>query len=171
MKRPLGVTILMVLLGVTALVCLATGVKVVSAASGLEVLGAALGGLMFLLAGLVLATAIGMSTGEKWGWWLGTVGYAISAVVNGVNLITIAIMSQQNSAVGSLYTKHGLRGFFALLIVAYLFQGHVLRFFGLQDWGKGKLFGVLAGVTLGCCVVLAIIGGVVQVLMFGVAGE
>lgn len=171
-KRPIGVSVLVVLLAIAVLICFVTGVRILAMASqvgGLGTLGVALGGVMFFLGGIILVSAIGMWTGAKWGWWLGTTGYAFSVILNGVTLVVG--MSLPGGATGSLYTKHGTRAFIAVLIVAYLFQDNVLRFFRLQDWSKGKLFGVLAGIALGIYAAYFLIVLIFQMVLMANVGE
>lgn len=158
-KRPIGVSILVVLLGITVLLCIFIVVNILSVPSQvreLEGLGETLSwvifltsGIVFILAGLILAAAIGMWIGATWGWWLGTTGYAFSVVLNVAGMMIVTVMNPQAEALSSSYIKNGTRAFIAGLIVLYLFQDNVLAYFRLQNWSKGKLFGVLAGITLG----------------------
>lgn len=175
-KRPIGLVILVVFVVITAIVVAGVGVLMFAtiaanqaAASVLGVPIIAIGGFMIGIGGLILVSAVGLRMGKIWGWWLVGVGYSLSALWNGLFLMFIIGMSTlgqiPGGAPGEVYTKYGVRAVIAGLIVSYLFKDNVLTFFALHNQSKGKLFGILCGITFLLFVVLFGIGMSLQLLI------
>lgn len=175
-KRPIGLVILVVFVVITAIVVVGVGVLMFAtiaanqaAASVLGVPIIAIGGFMIGIGGLILVSAVGLWMGKIWGWWLVGVGYSLSALWNGLFLMFIIGMSTlgqiPGGAPGEVYTKYGVRAVIAGLIVSYLFKDNVLTFFALHNQSKGKLFGILCGITFLLFVVLFGIGMSLQLLI------
>lgn len=175
-KRPIGLVILVVFVVITAIVVAGVGVLMFAtiaanqaAASVLGVPIIAIGGFMIGIGGLILVSAVGLWMGKIWGWWLVGVGYSLSALWNGLFLMFIIGMSTlgqiPGGAPGEVYTKYGVRAVIAGLIVSYLFKDNVLTFFALHNQSKGKLFGILCGITFLLFVVLFGIGMSLQLLI------
>lgn len=175
-KRPIGLVILVVFVVITAIVVVGVGVLMFAtiaanqaAASVFGVPIIAIGGFMIGIGGLILVSAVGLWMGKIWGWWLVGVGYSLSALWNGLFLMFIIGMSTlgqiPGGAPGEVYTKYGVRAVIAGLIVSYLFKDNVLTFFALHNQSKGKLFGILCGITFLLFVVLFGIGMSLQLLI------
>lgn len=168
--RPLGISILAVLhmviggLAVFGQVYFVVAVNASPQASNAITIGPALlFASQMVMSVIMLASAIGMWTGAKWGWWLGAFNYVHSVFQGIVAMLTVGLLT------GGLETvtrnpeyslvRQSLRMGVCALITVYFFQGNVLEYFGHKELGKLKAFGILVGISL----VLAV--AVIQVSM------
>lgn len=161
--RPVGITILMILhmLGGMALLILTIVFSVfdlpAEATSAFADIGFSkvmliLG--VFFLTVLGMASAIGMSIGAKWGWWLGAFYYIYSLFRNASAILTIYALSDQIDLEGAdrgpsyYYFKHGLRILIHLLIFCYFFKENVLEFFEMKGLNKKRAVAIMTGVCI-----------------------
>lgn len=113
-------------------------------------------GVMFL-AILAIASAVGMWTGTKWGWWLAAFYYVYSIFRNGSALLTVVALADQleGGSRGPEYymIKYGGRVVVHLLLFLYFFKANVLEYFGMETLSKLKAVGILVGI---CIAILAV---------------
>lgn len=106
---------------------------------------------VLLLAGLGLASGIGMWLGTRWGWWCATFYYVYNIARGASAILNVSGFAEELEAgsrgVGYYYTKFALRAFIHLLILLYFFKSNVVEYFGVEDIHKGKALGVLISVT------------------------
>jgi hypothetical protein len=108
-------------------------------------------GVLFLTA-LAIASAVGMWTGARWGWWLAAFYYMYGVFRNATALYTVAAMSGllEDSSRGPEYyfVKHAIRLVVSLLLFCYFFKTNVLEFFGLADLSKATTIAILVGLCV-----------------------
>jgi hypothetical protein len=108
---------------------------------------------------LILASGVGMWLGTKWGWWLASFYYAHTVLRNAFAVLTALATSE--SIEGTKRTleyyliRYGMRLVVSALLLAYLFKGNVLSFFGLRRISKLKALGVLFGLGIAINVLLS----------------
>ena len=109
---------------------------------------------VMLLAGLGLASGIGMWIGTRWGWWCGAFYYVYSVARNANAFFMVAELAEQFSqdphdlhGPGYYYAKFGGRVAIHSLLLLYFFKSNVLAYFGLSDIHKGKALLILIAIT------------------------
>lgn len=157
--RPVGVSVLAVLYGLGGIfLCLAQ----LNLMTNAEALESALRGrgipLLLLVVGVVFlvllsfSAAIGLWWGKSWGWWLAAFYNVYGVFRNGSNLLAVLIassgigLSSRNAEI--ILAKQGLRIVIEVLVLAYFFQRHVLRYFGLESIGKFKAIALLSMISI-----------------------
>jgi hypothetical protein len=94
------------------------------------------GATLFLLI-IALAAGIGMWSGKKWGWWLGSLDQLNSALSNASAMLIIphlldrvgvssAVLADQISQIGIKAALHSV-------LLLYLFLGSIIEFFQVGD--------------------------------------
>ena len=92
----------------------------------------------FVISGSVaLASGLGLLGGKAWGWRLGIFHYVWMLFQNGGEILAVLLLP---SAMDALQTsmpvflfKHGGRMIVSCLLLKYLFQGHVMRHFAVEE--------------------------------------
>ena len=164
-ERPIGISILSVLYILGGLAILVMQLFLSGAISeGMESIG--ISGLYSLFAigflgFLGLSAGIGMWTGKRWGWYLGTF-YLLYSVARSTNAILMipSLVEQFGAPEGGVdkyYIKYGGRIFFHSLLTLYFFKGNVVEFFGVGNTNPWKRFGILFGATVFFLIVMTII--------------
>lgn len=106
---------------------------------------------MLFLAGIAIASGIGMWLGRRWGWWVATFYYVygIARAANGLFTVMAIEGDWEASARGPeyYYIKFAGRILVHLLILLYFFKPNVLEYFGTTDVHRGKAIGKLVTVT------------------------
>lgn len=93
----------------------------------------------FLIIGVLdLFSGIGLWLGKKWGWWVASFNfsYSIARSLNALYLLAISDVSDEVATKQSI--KFGVRFLISALILAYLFRGRILTYFGLEN--RSKMF-------------------------------
>jgi tetratricopeptide (TPR) repeat protein len=169
-KRPTGIAILSWLhmgggaIGAVIVLVLLTAIP--DAQKALDALttiglppGLLLCAIIFLLI-LTCLSGVGMWTGIKWGWFLGSFYYAYSITRNLNALITIPAilgalspeeLSEMPHGPGFYYAKHGLRVVVHGLLYLYFFKTNVRAHFSLQASRRW----VPAVTQVGICIAIA----------------
>ena len=161
-ERPLGVTILGVLHLLGGLLMLAPLAMFLpnsgEAQKRLQEIGLPLWLLVAgfcLLAFVGVLSGLGLFLGRKWGWWLAAFYYVYSIGRHANALVFTFQLSEMEAGGGrgvDFYrAKFVVRILIAVLLLAYLFRGKVLHYFGLELRGSLKRLGTLIGV----CVLIA----------------
>ena len=106
---------------------------------------------LLLLAGITLASGIGLWLGTRWGWWCTTFFYVYSIARNANAFLTVSFFADALEG-GSrspeyYYAKFGGRVILHFLFFLYFFKANVLEYFGMQDLRKGRAVGILILVT------------------------
>ena len=172
--RPVGISILAVLhfIGGIALIIALIGVAVTvkedsRAADALRDLGAPVALLCAAFAFLAVvsfASAVGMWSGHRWGWYLGSFYYAyaitrnISALWN-IDALFQAIPQEPGGmahGISYYYMKFGVRLVISSLLYLYFFKDNVREYFGLRE----SRMWVPIGIQLFLCVDIALAIGV-----------
>jgi hypothetical protein len=119
---------------------------------------------LVVIAGLVcgalgLASAYGMWTGARWGWWLSSWYYVTDGVGHTLALASTPLQFRRldADALTEFLVKHCVRLLISLLLVLYFFRRNVLRFFGLESLKKWKAVGILIGLSLVFLVSVALV--------------
>jgi len=157
-ERPIGVTILAVLHVVGGVILLGAQVlllanldRVSASMSSVGIPPALLVFGVMLLAGIALASGVGMWLGTPWGWWCATFYYVYSIARNANALLMVSDFAEELEAgsrgAGYYYVKFGVRVIVHALILLYFFKSNVVEYFGVTDVHKGKALGKLIGVT------------------------
>lgn len=117
-ERPLGVTILAILLLIEAILALLSGLFLMAVGTvmlpipllGLAIVGFSTFGMIFGVIGLFLV--YGLWTGRSWGWWLTLIIAVLIAALSliGWNLIVLIM---------------------AIIVIIYLTRPHVRAYFGV----------------------------------------
>jgi hypothetical protein len=154
--RPLGITILALLHGFGSLALAALFVFGLYASRNEEWFAQrGLTFASFLILGTIafalgLASGVGMWIGANWGWWLATWYWFFMAIGSGVtlpiSLVRLRSLGIEFAVVAVVKNVLGLC--FQVLLVVYFFRRNVLRFFGLESFGKLKALGILIAVSL-----------------------
>ena len=156
--RPTGVTILSVLHLIGGVLLLAGQVMLLvnldRVSQGLDAVGIPpvllVMGVM-LLAGIALASGIGMWLGTRWGWWCAAFYYVYSIARNANAFLMISDLTDGleggSRGPGYYYAKFGGSVVIHLLLLLYFFKDNVLEYFETQDVHKGKAIGILILVT------------------------
>lgn len=145
-KRPIGITILSILVLVGGIGIILTQIKFYA---NLNELSTELGisliaffvSVLFLIV-LSIGSGIGMWLGKKWGWWLGAFYYVHAILRYVYALITAIIMNEQlkdtsRSAEYYLITYMG-RIVIHALILRYYFKDNVMEYFNISSYSKVK---------------------------------
>jgi hypothetical protein len=118
------------------------------------------------LALLAITSGVGLWLGRTWGWWLGSFYYVYAIARSSSALLTVAGLEAELAASTRgpeyYYVKHIGRIIVHLLILLYLFQGHVLRYFALDGLSKWKAVLGLVGACAVVCGVFALFGGLAE---------
>ncbi len=102
---------------------------------------------LMVLCVLAIASGVGMWSGKRWGWYLGSFFcvYNIVRDVNALIRITAAMnaMSREDVAgmshgPGFFYVKFGVRIILGILMYLYFFKANVRAHFGLSETKKWK---------------------------------
>ena len=124
---------------------------------------------ILVIAGLGIASGIGMWKGKKWGWYLGSFYYMYSIVTNANAFITIPMLINSfppgelaNTSRGPsyYYTKYAVRLTIHFLLYLYLFKGNVREFFSLSEHKKWKPILAELGVCIGIAAVVSMLASV-----------
>lgn len=106
---------------------------------------------VMLLAGIALASGIGMWLGTRWGWWCATFYYVYSIARNANAFLMVSDLSDAleggTRGPGYYYAKFGGRVVVHFLLLLYFFKSNVVAYFGMDDVHKGKAVGILIAVT------------------------
>ncbi|MHC4876534.1 MAG: hypothetical protein ACYTGL_08545, partial [Planctomycetota bacterium] len=106
---------------------------------------------VMLLAGIALASGVGMWLGTRWGWWCAAFYYVYSVARNANAFLMVSDLADGleggSRGPGYYYAKFGGRVVIHLLLLLYFFKDNVLEYFEAQDQHKGKAIGILIGVT------------------------
>lgn len=156
--RPTGVTILSVLHLIGGVLLLIGQVMLLAnldrVSQGLDAVGippALLVMGVMLLAGIALASGIGMWIGTRWGWWCAVFYYVYSVARNANAFLMISDLADGldggSRGPGYYYAKCGGRVVIHLLLLMYFFKDNVLEYFETEDVHKGKAIGILILVT------------------------
>ena len=106
---------------------------------------------LLLLAGITLASGIGLWLGTRWGWWCTTFFYVYSIARNANAFLTVSFFADALEG-GSrspeyYYAKFGGRVILHFLFFLYFFKANVLEYFGMENLHKGKAVGILVLIT------------------------
>lgn len=137
-KKPTGVVVLTVLIGLASLslfIVLFTRLPIVDS----DVPPLTMDLMVFFLAVLSLASAVGMFLGEPWGWWLGG-SYQVSNLLLGAKDMLPALRSVDRFDEFLLRLIGVLITFF---IVTYLFRDYVRRYFRMEQLSPLKAVPIL----------------------------
>ena len=155
--RPTGVTILSVLHWIGGALLLAGQVmlltSLVRVSPALDAIGippALLVMSIMLLAGIALASSVGMWIGTRWGWWCAAFYYVYGVARNTNALVLISDFADERGGAQSsddYYAKFGGRVIAYLLLLLYFFKDNVLEYFEMPNLNKGKALGILILVT------------------------
>jgi hypothetical protein len=115
--------------------------------------------LMFLVAATALAvfgsaSAIGLWTGARWGWWLGAF-YCMYAVFRHLSALWL-IASGLGLELATFAPLYIVRAIVALLCFLYFFRANVLAFFGLARLRKLRAAAILVGLCIAVTTVLTL---------------
>ena len=122
--------------------------------------------ILFITIGLLLAlgflSGIGMWTGKKWGWFIGSFYYAYFIITNINTIIMIPTIlesfgGETTRGPSYYYVKYGLRLCIRILIYIYFFRANVLTYFGLSGIKKWKPVLVQFGICLSLAILLSIV--------------
>ena len=106
---------------------------------------------MLLLAGIALASGIGMWLGTRWGWWCATFYYVYSIARHANAFLTVSAFAEDlegsSRGPGYYYAKFGGRVLFHFLLLLYFFKSNVLQYFGMEHVRKIKAVGILIAIT------------------------
>ena len=120
---------------------------------------------VFLVA-LALVSGIGMLTGKKWGWHLGSFAYLYTVLLNLNALLTLPTLFSSLSAeeIAQLsrnpqyyYVKYSVRLVMSFLIYRYFFKGNVRAFFDLSEQKRWKPVLVQIGVCIGVTAIVNVL--------------
>ena len=157
-KRPLGVTLLSVLYTVLGLLGAAgcAALLIFPDLPAVQTVGALLaqlglssrvlliwGGVLSLL---YLAAGLGLWSADPWGWWLGGLLTAYSALESGAVLMGAVGLMQQpaiGAAATPLVIRYGVQTFGALLVFLYYFKRNVIEYVGLRRQSKLAALAIL----------------------------
>jgi len=157
-KRPVGVTLLGILYTVLGLLGAAgcAALLVFPTMPALQLVRAVLaqlglastvqliwGGVVSLLC---LAAGLGLWSADPWGWWLGGLLMAYSALESGSVLLGAAGLMQQPAtrAVGTpLVIRYGAQTFLAVMVFLYYFKRNVIEYVGLRRQSKLAALAIL----------------------------
>jgi hypothetical protein len=118
------------------------------------------GGVVFL-AILAIASGIGMLSGTKWGWYLGSFWYAYAIIRNLSALATVYGLSHamppdelasSSRTPGYYYTKYAIRLLISFLLYVYFFKANVREYFGLTGASRWKP----VVTEIGICVIIVV---------------
>jgi hypothetical protein len=121
---------------------------------------------ILLICSLALISGIGMWTGRRWAWYLGSFIWlysiirSLNALVNiALPLVTTQASETAQSSHGPVYyfAKFGLRVFFQILIYTYFFQPNVRSYFGVSETQKWRVFLPQLGIALGIIIVTTLV--------------
>lgn len=157
-KRPIGITLLSVLLIITGLAFI--GIQLIFSNKINEVFsGFGINSITTILSLLFLGISslvagIGMIIRKKWGWWLGAF-YFVYAIFRYINVIVMAFSLEeelQNSSRGIAYYvfQNSIKIIVHFLIFLYFFSNNVLEYFKLENYSKKQgilIFVVGFGIT------------------------
>jgi hypothetical protein len=144
--RPIGVTILALLMAISGLGLLILQLiafSVLNEASSLvgvtnTFFQAAIGFLGFL----GVAGGVGMWLGKKWGWWLALFYFAYAITRNVNALLSISDISDQYGALEqsltSYYIKYGIRILWNVLLLYFMCRENVMSYFNTTETKKWK---------------------------------
>jgi len=172
-KRPLGVTLLGVLYtvlgllgaaGCAALLVFPTMPALQTVRALLAQLGLASTVLLIwggVLSLLYLAAGLGLWSADPWGWWLGGLLTAYSALESGAVLLGAVGLMQQpaiGAAATPLVIRYGVQTFGALLVFLYYFKRNVIEYVGLRRQSKLAALAILipAAVIAYSCLQMAL---------------
>jgi hypothetical protein len=178
-KRPFGIAILSVLhvaggiLGCLELM-LGSAWFMAELRNSSLVLGVPLalviGEFVFLFA-LALASGIGMWTGEKWGWQLGSFYYVFGVARNAVAFVRILMVTEHLSLPANadlsdepLYycSRHGAAVVIYFAIYLYFFKDHVRDFFSLAEAPMWRPIVAQVGICLAVFAGCVLLGAVMS---------
>lgn len=124
---------------------------------------------IFFVLVLALASGIGMWTGKKWGWFLGSFYYMYSIVRNSTALITIPMMinsmppeevAEMSRGPSYYYIKHGLKIIIHSLIFLYFFKSNVIDFFTMNEYKKWKP--ILIQLSI-CAIIVIVVNIIIRI--------
>lgn len=156
--RPVGVSILAVLHLIGGVLLLGAQVLLFAnldrVTEGLDTVGIPpallIVGLM-LLAGITLASGIGMWLGTRWGWWCAAFYYVYSVARNANAFLMVSDFAEGleggSRGPGYYYAKFGGRVIIHFLLFLYFFKTNVLEYFDMNDMHKGKAVAILVLIT------------------------
>jgi hypothetical protein len=157
-KRPVGVTLLGVLYTVLGLLGAAgcAALLVFPTMPALQMVRAVLAQLGFastvmliwvgVLSLLYLAAGLGLWSADPWGWWMGGLLTAYSALESGSVLVGAVGLMQQPAmrAVGApLIIRYGAQTFLAVLVFLYYFKRNVIVYVGLRRQSRLAALAIL----------------------------
>jgi len=170
--RPVGITLLSILHTIGGSILLVVVLSHLPSANETEEALQSVGSSAWLvsfaglfLAFLALGSGIGMFLRTRWGWWLAAFYYVHSILRSLSALANIISMLDEWEGTRSpehYYVKHAGRIVLNSLILMYLFQGHVLRFFHPGRLPKAKIIGALVGAALAVSVLFLIVGALLD---------
>ncbi|GAA3411527.1 hypothetical protein ACFFNY_20285 [Paenibacillus hodogayensis] len=164
--RPVGVTLLAILLGLWGGGLLFTQLlvfsKVSEASSQLGISNVLLQSGIGFLGLLGVVASIGMWFGKKWGWWLALFYFAYAVTRNVNVVVSISSLSQQlgepEQGIGMTYAKYGIRILWNGFLLFYLCRENASIFFRTTETKKWRALLLVFAL----CVVLFVIGTVSQ---------
>jgi hypothetical protein len=112
-----------------------------------------------LLTLLFLASAIGIISGGRWGWWVIKFNAAYGVMRNASACVVAFDYAEADDATRSLeemLLKHGIRGALYGLMLAYFYSTQVRRYFRTESVATGRSLGILFGIYCAIAVVSSI---------------
>jgi len=100
---------------------------------------------------VAMACGVGMWFGTKWSWWLAAFYYffmLFGDVCQLLLMFPLKVIAHDYQAVTVLLVRQGVGGIIHFAILHYLFQGNVLRFFGLSSQRKLRALGIMFAITI-----------------------
>lgn len=164
--RPLGVSILAILLVIGGVILLGTQLlafsKLNEASSLIGVSSYFFQAAIGFLGLIGISAAVGMWLGKKWGWWLALFYFAYAVTRNVNVLFSISSIADQygvpTEQMTTNYIKYGIRILWNCFLLFYLCRETASTYFKTFDVNKWKSLSIVFGI----CIALFLFGSLLQ---------